>query len=187
MKSIIQALTAVIGLTSRLFSNFQAKGSAGCKADLGDNRVSRLSGESWGSGMEIPNSKLARLINEFTSSSRTKQELICDILARHGCLSEVAMGNVDLVQEEIRQNLEWFTKPNVVMPNDMCDEDIIVKSLYLAGILSDYGRLLYEESPQGGPNKNPFSGVGQSPREKLVVNCARDPGTGLVSRRFQNG
>jgi hypothetical protein len=37
--------------------------------------------------------------------------------------------------------------------------DIVAKSIYCSGELSEYGKKLYETSPNGGPNKNPYSGI----------------------------
>ncbi|MBF0585155.1 MAG: WG repeat-containing protein [Magnetococcales bacterium] len=145
----------------------------------------RLSDENWDGYLEIPNSKLAEIISAIRFFGGESPTFVCEILVGQGCLSKLAMDNAELVQEEIRQVIERCSMPNVAMPRDMCVADIIASSLYRSGVLSDRGVQLYEESPSGGPNKNPFSGIGEALKGKLVVCDIQDPETGLVSRGFQ--
>ena len=150
-----------------------------------DPEGNRLADENHGSCLEIPNSALAEFINAIKFFGGESPAFICEMLVREVCLSQLAMDNADLVQEKIEQVVERCSMPNVAMPRDMCLADIIASSLYRSGVLSDRGVQLYEESPSGGPNKNPFSGIGEAPKGKLVVCDTQDPETGLVSRGFQ--
>ena len=104
--------------------------------------------EDW---LEIPNSVLSLMTSSFHVGE------VYSLLESKGCLRD--RHDKAWVEKEIRETIEHISAPNTARPTDMSGADIIAKALYLSGELSSHGKRLYETSPNGGPNKNPYSGI----------------------------